>query len=75
MEGILIYNHTISRPDLVLVDGSLLGGLHCGECLELWHNGQWKTARLELENDWFVVVSGIPQKMPYGQSVRFYPLK
>ena len=75
MEGILIYNHTISRPDLVLVDGSLLGGLHCGECLELWLNGQWKTARLELENDWFVVINGIPQEMPYGQSVRFYPVR
>ena len=75
MEGILIYNDTISRPDIVLSNGSLLGGLHCGECLELWLNGHWETAWLELGNDWFVLINGSPQEIPYGQSVCFYPVR
>ena len=74
MEGILIYNEKISRPDLVLSDGSLLGGLHCGDCLEVWINGQWLTARLELEDNWVILSKDAVCKLPYGQPVRFYKI-
>ena len=71
MEGILIYNEAISRPDLVLSNGSLLGGLHCGDCLEVWINEQWVTARLELSDNWVIISKDAVCELPYGQSVRF----
>ena len=71
MEGILIYNETISRPDLVLSDGSLLGGLHCGDCLEVWINGQWLTTRLELGDNWVIISKDAVCELPYGQPARF----
>lgn len=71
MEGILIYNEAISRPDLVLSNGSLLGGLHCGDCLEVWINEQWVTARLELSDNWVIISKDAVCELPYGQSARF----
>lgn len=70
MEGILIYNRELSRPDLALSEGSLLGGLHCGDCLTLWVDGHWQAIRLELDRDWYIIVDGIPCDVPYGQTVR-----
>lgn len=70
MEGILIYNDSLSRPDLVLPDGSLVGGLHCGDRIELQIDGQWHAARLELEDAWVMILDGVPTAPPYGKTVR-----
>ena len=69
MEGILIYNEIIDRPDLVLPDGKLLGGLHCGDCLEFLVDGLLATGRLELTEDWVLILDDTFLKPPYSQSV------
>lgn len=71
MEGILIYNEAVSRPDLVLPDGSLLGGLHCGDRMEFWIDEQWITARLELGDNWVIISEDAVCELPYGQPARF----
>lgn len=70
MEGILIYHELLQRPDLALRDGHLLGGLHCGDCLELWQNGQWESARLEYMDCWVVLLDGNAIAPPYGAWAR-----
>ena len=40
MNGIVFYNSAVSRPDLVLPDGNALGGLHCGDCIEVIIDGE-----------------------------------
>lgn len=69
MRGILIYNETTGRPDLVLPTGKLLGGLHCGDCLEIWVDDLLATGRLELTEDWVLILNDTFLKPPYGQSV------
>lgn len=69
MEGMLIYNESIGRPDLILPDGKLLGGLHCGNCLEFRVNDQLSSGRLEQMEDWVIIINCLPTDPPYGQSV------
>ena len=30
------------------------GGLHCGDCLEVFTRGKWKPARMEYGNNWYL---------------------
>ena len=30
------------------------GGLHCGECLEVFTGGKWKPTRMEYGNNWYL---------------------
>ena len=67
MTGILIKLN--DRPDTVFEDGTLYGGLHCGECLSIFEeNIGWIPVRLELADDW-VLIDGSrakPIPVPYG---------
>lgn len=71
MEGTLIFNDTISRPDLVLQNGMLFGGLHCGDRIKLWRNGQWYAVRLEYQDGWIICSDEISTKPPYGEKVHY----
>lgn len=67
MTGILIKLN--DRPDIVFEDGTLYGGLHCGECLSIFEEKMgWIPVRLEFTDDW-VLIDGSrakPTPVPYG---------
>lgn len=67
MMGILIWNG--ERPDVAFDNGMLYGGLHCGECFEVFE-GCWKEVRLELSQGWMVVENGKMMPIQYGLRVR-----
>lgn len=45
-------------------------GLHCGETLEIWHNGEWITDRIEKYSQWYLVFSGLKGDELEGVKVR-----
>lgn len=71
MKGIVFYNSAVSRPDLVLPDGNALGGLHCEDCIEVIIDGAPQIERIEMDEDWFVIIYCIPCGIPYGQTIKF----
>lgn len=56
-QGVLIYDGDSGRMDIYYGDGMSYGGLHCGECLEVYADGGWIPTRIEYGNDWYL--SGI----------------
>lgn len=67
MTGILIKLN--DRPDIVFEDGTLYGGLHCGECLSIFEEKMgWIPVRLELADDWVLIDGGRAKSIPvpYG---------
>lgn len=61
--GFIFQNN--DRPDIVFEDGTIRGGLHCGDCIELYI-GKWTAARIEYDDGWLVVIHGEKQPIPYG---------
>ena len=43
-------NKTLIRFDLA----DYYGGLHCGECLEVFTGGKWKPTRMEYGDNWYL---------------------
>ena len=67
MFGILIFNS--DRPDAALEDGTLYGGLHCGDCFRYYENG-WINVRLEYhEDEWVLLCRGEYLPIRYGTQV------
>lgn len=66
MDGILIFND--DRPDIVLEDGTLYGGLHCGDCFRYYEAG-WSDVRLEYTDSWVLVQNGKYRQIKYGSQV------
>ena len=67
MLGILIFNG--ERPDIAFEDGTLYGGLHCGDCFRYYKNG-WIDVRLEYcEDGWVFVCHGEYLPVQYGTRV------
>lgn len=70
MTGILIKLN--DRPDIVFEDGTLYGGLHCGECLSIFEEKMgWIPVRLEFTDDWVLIDGGRAKTfpVPYGGCV------
>jgi hypothetical protein len=67
MRGILIYNGT--RPDIALYDGTLLGGLHCGDRFSFYQDGKQQTVRVEFIEDWVIFDEKKTDPLPYGAEV------
>ena len=71
MTGILIKLN--DRPDIIFENGTLYGGLHCGECFSLCEaDTGWVPVRLEFIDDWVLVDSSSakPLPVPYGDRVK-----
>ena len=66
MVGVLIFNG--DRPDIALEDGTLYGGLHCGDCFRYYENG-WADVRLEYADSWVLIQDGKRRKIKYGVQV------
>ena len=67
MFGTSIFNG--ERPDIALENGTLYGGLHCGDCFRYYENG-WIDVRLELEGDeWLLICRNRRLPVRYGAPV------
>lgn len=67
MTGTLIQNG--ERPDIAFDNGTLYGGLHCGECFDVFFN-QWIKVRLEHLDSWIIIYDGKSYPVLYGVRVR-----
>ena len=56
-----MFNKETQRYDICFGVGDYYGGLHCGDCFEIFFDGKWVKTRLEMNvmnNEWYLV--GIP---------------
>lgn len=44
--GALVFNEHTDRYDIRFDVADYYGGLHCGECLEVFTGGKWKPTRI-----------------------------
>ena len=53
--GALIFDETADRYDIRFDLNDYYGGLHCGDCLEVFVRGKWKPTRMEYGDNWYLV--------------------
>lgn len=53
--GVLIFDNESDRYDILFDTNERYGGLHCGECLEVFVNNEWKSTRIEYGENWYLV--------------------
>ena len=55
-QGALIFDETADRYDIRFDLADYYGGLHCGECMEVFAGGgKWKPTRIEYGENWYLV--------------------
>lgn len=54
-EGTLIFDERRDRYDIRFDLADYYGGLQCGDCLEIFTGGKWKSARMEYGDNWYLV--------------------
>lgn len=54
-QGALVFDKENDRYDIRFDISRYYGGLHCGECFEVFANGRWTHTRIEKAMDWFLV--------------------
>ena len=54
-QGALIFDETADRYDIRFDLDDYYGGLHCGECMEVFAGGKWKPTRIEYGENWYLV--------------------
>jgi hypothetical protein len=67
-KGILIYDSSTNRFDVLYEEGNSYGGLHCGTTMEVLINDEWVPTRIEYGNDWYLV--GVQKESLPGLQVR-----
>ena len=55
--GALIFDETADRYDIRFDVNDYYGGLHCGDCMEVFVRGKWKPTRMEYGDNWYLAVS------------------
>ena len=68
MQGTLIYDKKTDRFDIRYDLTTYYGGLHCGDCLDVFVNGRWVPTRIEMSDKWYLV--GIDTEDIAGLRVR-----
>jgi hypothetical protein len=53
--GALIFDETADRYDIRFDLNDYYGGLHCGDCMEVFVRGKWKPTRMEYGDNWYLV--------------------
>lgn len=66
--GALFYDTENGCYDIRFKLDSVYGGLHCGDCFDLKVKNVWVPARIEIEDEWYLV--GLPQIDLEGLIVR-----
>ena len=54
-QGALVYDSRTERYDIRFGLTDYLGGLHCGECLDVKLDGKWIPTRMEMGEEWYLV--------------------
>lgn len=54
-QGTLVYDSQRDRMDVRFGLDDYLGGLHCGDTLEVLVGSRWKPTRIEMRDDWYLV--------------------
>lgn len=67
-QGALIYDAKMQRMDIRFNLNDYYGGLHCGQCLEVYADNHWRTTRIEKGEGWYLV--NVPTKSLIGLRVR-----
>lgn len=57
MTGALVFDERTDRYDIRFDLNSYYGGLHCGECFDVFVRGKWKPTRMEMNatQEWYLV--------------------
>ena len=62
-EGKLFYDGKTGRYDILFEDGSIYGGLHCGNCFDYFTADGWKPTRIEYAHGnnkgWYLIESHV----------------
>ena len=54
--GALVFDERTDRYDDIRFDlNTYYGGLHCGECFDVFVRGKWKPTRIEYGDNWYLV--------------------
>ena len=55
--GALIFDETADRYDIRFDLADYYGGLHCGDCFDVFVRGKWKPTRIERNpsQEWYLV--------------------
>ena len=53
MTGALVFDERTDRYDIRFDLNSYYGGLHCGECFDVFVRGKWKPTRIEYGDNWY----------------------
>ena len=51
----LVFDERTDRYDIRFDLNSYYGGLHCGDCMEVFVRGKWKPTRMEYGDNWYLV--------------------
>ncbi len=75
--GFLVYNEFNNRYAIISKDEELVNdGLHCGDSVEVFHNGEWVHTRMEmswdLPGEWYLTHTGLKGSQLQGLKVRNY---
>lgn len=54
-EGVLVYDARQERMDIRFSLEEFYGGLHCGQCFDVWIKDSWIATRIEFGSDWYLV--------------------
>ena len=55
--GALIFDERTDRYDIRFDVSEYYGGLHCGDCVDVFVRGKWKPTRMEMNatQEWYLV--------------------
>lgn len=70
-QGVLTYNAEMQRMDIRFNLNDFYGGLHCGQCFEVFVDRRWRSTRIEMAEGWYLV--DIPTQDLIGLRVRIQP--
>jgi hypothetical protein len=68
--GMLIYDSDSNRLDMLFDNGSILGGFHCGDCLDILLDNEWIPTRVEYDEDWYLYGLYQSGRIPINLKVR-----
>ena len=55
LETVLVFDERTDRYDIRFDLNTYYGGLHCGECFDVFVRGKWKPTRIEYGDNWYLV--------------------
>lgn len=54
-QGALIFDEQTDRYDIRFDLADYYGGLHCGETFDVMVGGRWRSTRIEMAENWYLV--------------------